>query len=187
MRSWGLPRALGGVSSTRQPLAQLHVELTDVSELRIYKLLGKLNPSKACGPDETPNCMLKGYAEILAFPITRIISTSLQQRLPAYGSWQMYDHYRSNNKWRTLKLDLRPISLTPCLSKVAEDCAVIDYVKSAVLKVLDPDNSTGRFPSHRLRKRNFSHMVHCWAKETVGNVSTVGTILYYLIAAKHSA
>lgn len=44
----------------RLPLAQLpldedSMELTVVSELRIYKLLAKLNPSKACGPDEIPN------------------------------------------------------------------------------------------------------------------------------------
>ena len=44
----------------RLPLAQLpldedSMELTVVSELRIYKLLTKLNPSKACGPDEIPN------------------------------------------------------------------------------------------------------------------------------------
>jgi len=37
-----------------------------------------------------------------------------------------------------LKKHLRPISLTPCLSKVAEECVVVDYVKSAVLNVLDP-------------------------------------------------
>ena len=66
----------------RLPLAQLpldedSMELTVVSELRIYKLLTKLNPSKACGPDEIPNWMLKEYAEILAFPISRISSTSL--------------------------------------------------------------------------------------------------------------
>ena len=147
-----------------QPLAQLPVDLTEVSELRIYKLLGKLNPSKACGSDEIPNCMLKGYAEILAFPITRIISTSLQPHLPACGI-KLADVSSLPKKQpvKDFKIDLRPISLTPRLSKVAEDCVVIDYVKSAVLKVLDPDNvnSTGRFPSHRLRKPNLLHMVHC--------------------------
>ena len=37
-----------------------------------------------------------------------------------------------------LKKQLRPISLTPCLSKVAEECVILDYVKPAVLDVLDP-------------------------------------------------
>ena len=30
-------------------------ELTEVSDMRIFKLLTALNPSKACGPDEIPN------------------------------------------------------------------------------------------------------------------------------------
>lgn len=129
-----------------QPLAQLPVDLTEVSELRIYKLFGKLNPSKACGPDEIPNWMLKGYAEILAFPISRIISTSTAPS----GKRKLADVSPLPKKQlvKDLKIDLRPISLIPCLSKVAEDCVVIYYVKSTVLKVPDPDNSTGRFPSH---------------------------------------
>ena len=56
-----------------QQLAQLPVdedsmELTEVFKLRTYKFLTKLNPSKACGPDEIPNQLLKGYAKILSFP-----------------------------------------------------------------------------------------------------------------------
>ena len=34
---------------------------------------------------------------------------------------------------KELKKDLRPISLTACLSKVAEECVVVDYVKPAVV------------------------------------------------------
>ena len=37
-----------------------------------------------------------------------------------------------------LKKQLRPISLTPCLSKVAEECVIVDYIKPAVLDVFDP-------------------------------------------------
>ena len=37
-----------------------------------------------------------------------------------------------------MEKDLRPISLTDCLSKVVEDCTIHDYRKPAVLKVLDP-------------------------------------------------
>ena len=56
------------------------MKLTEVSDLRIYKLLAKLNPTKACGSDEIPNLMLKECAEILAFTISRINSTSLQEQ-----------------------------------------------------------------------------------------------------------
>ena len=37
----------------------------------------------------------------------------------------------------TLEKDLRPISLTPCVSKVAEEFIVEDYVKPAILNVVD--------------------------------------------------
>ena len=37
-----------------------------------------------------------------------------------------------------LRKDLRPISLTGCLSKIAEEFIVCDYVRPAVLNILDP-------------------------------------------------
>ena len=46
---------------------------------------------------------------------------------------------------RDLKNDLRPISLTSCISKIAEDFVVCDYVKPAVLQVLD-NNQFGAVP-----------------------------------------
>ena len=52
-------------------------ELSDVSEMRISKMLAALNPSKACGPDEIPYWVLKDYAKILSSPISRIINLSL--------------------------------------------------------------------------------------------------------------
>ena len=50
---------------TKFPTA-IDSKLCDVSELRVMKLLATLNPSKACGPDEIPNWLLKEYAELLA-------------------------------------------------------------------------------------------------------------------------
>ena len=43
------------------------------------------------------------------------------------------------------KKDLKPISLTLCISKVAEEFVVIKYVKPAVLNVIDP-NQYGVMP-----------------------------------------
>ena len=71
-----------------QPLTKFPVptdspKLHEVSELRIMKLLATLNPSKACGPDEIPNWLLKEHAELLAFPVSKIINSSFkEQRLP---------------------------------------------------------------------------------------------------------
>ena len=78
-----------------QPLIKLHIdentpELPEVWEMRISKLLAALNPSKACGPDEIPNWMLEEYAELLSFPIYRIINLCLkEQSLP--NIWWLVD------------------------------------------------------------------------------------------------
>ena len=59
---------------------------------------------------------------------------------------------------------LRPISLTACLSKVAENFVVQDYIKPAVLKILDP-NQYGAVPKSSTTHA-LIHMVHVWAKGT---------------------
>ena len=53
------------------PLAPLTLEddspeFLGISEHRVYKVLGKLNPAKACGPDAIPNWFLIEYTEPLA-------------------------------------------------------------------------------------------------------------------------
>ena len=75
-----------------------------------------------------------------------------------------------------LKKHLRPISLTPCLSKVAEECVVVDYVKSAVLNVLDP-SQYGAVPKSSTTQA-LIHMLHHWTKGCDGNGATVTVTLY---------
>ena len=70
-----------------------------------------------------------------------------------------------------LKKDLRPILLKAGLSKVAEDCVVTDHVKPAVLKALDPNQST---------TQALTDMVHCWSKETDGNGATCKNFTIWL-------
>ena len=61
-----------------------------VSEERVQKVLANLNQSKASGPDNVPNWLLKECSDILAFPITQIVDASYrEQRLPAI--WKMAD------------------------------------------------------------------------------------------------
>ena len=112
-----------------QPLTKFPVptdspKLHEVSELRIMKLLATLNPSKACGPDEIPNWLLKEYAELLAFPVSKIINSSFkEQRLPKISKFADVSPLPKVKPVEDLKKHLRPISLTPCLSKVAEELA----------------------------------------------------------------
>ena len=59
---------------------------------------------------------------------------------PVYGSSPMTP-IPKKKPVKDLKKDLCPISLTPCISKIAEDVAVCDYVKPAALQVLDATSS----------------------------------------------
>ena len=159
------------------PLDDELAEFPDVSESRIQTTLAKLNPSKACGPDGILNWLLKDYAELLAFPITIIINASFkEQRLPRIWKIAELSPLPKTKPVKNLKKDLRPISLTACLSKVAEEFIVRDYIKPAVPKILDPyqyDAVPKSSTTHAL-----IHMIHNWAKGTDGNGATVRTILF---------
>ena len=71
--------------------------------------------------------------------------------------------------------DLRPFSLTPCLSKVAEEFIVADYIKPAVLKDLDT-NQYGAVPKSSTPLALLD-MLHDWWKGTDGNSATIRPVL----------
>ena len=77
--------------------------------------------------------------------------------------------------FRNLQKDLRPISLTSAVSKVAEELLVEDHVKPAVLKVID-NNQYGAIPKSMVIA--LINMLHTWCSATDGNGSTIRTILY---------
>lgn len=99
-----------------EPLARFSLEdepeFLCVNEERVEKVLSKLHPRKASDPDNVPNWLLKEYSDILALPIT-------ERRLPTI--WKMADVPTLSKKKPVLDLkkDLRPVSLTSCVSKVA--------------------------------------------------------------------
>jgi hypothetical protein len=62
---------------------------------------------------------------------------------------------------KDLKKDLRPISLTSCVSKVAEGFVVEDYVKPAILKVIDP-NQYGTIPNSPTTIALINMLHHCF-------------------------
>ena len=121
----------------RRPLEDLP-EFLKVTEERVQMALEKLNPNKASGPDKIPNWFLKEYSYIIALPIMKILNMSFyEQSIPT--AWKMADVVPLQKKKRVniLEKDLRPISLTQCVLKVAEEFIVDDYVKPAVLEMID--------------------------------------------------
>jgi hypothetical protein len=170
LEEYRLPQPL-----TKLPIEETTPKLPEISELRIEKLLAALNPSKACGPDKIPNWLLKEYASLLASPVGKIINAWFQeQSLPKI--WKFADVSPLPKPVKDLKKHLRPISLTPCLSKVAEECVVSDYVKPAVLRILDP-SQYGAVP----KSSTTQALIHSWNKGTDVNGATVRAILFDLI------
>ena len=104
-----------------------------LSEPAVLAVLKQLNPRKAAEPD-------REYAEVLAEPVTAILNSSYkEQRLPL--PWKLADvvPLPKQKPVEDLSEQLRPISLTPAISKLAEDFVVSTHVGPAVLKVIDHD------------------------------------------------
>ena len=75
-----------------------------------------------------------------------------------------------------LRQHLRPISLTPILSKIAEERVVEQYVKPAVLQKID-DRQFGTIP-HSCTVHALISMTHNWYTGTDGNGATARVVLF---------
>ena len=143
-----------------------------ITEYSVLQKLRTLNPNKASGPDQIPSWLLKDNA-----PVADILNSSFQEsRLPK--SWKRADITPLPKQSLVLDVNkhLRPISLTPILSKVAEDYVVEEYIKPAVLVKVDW-NQFGTVPNSSTAHALIS-MLHTWYQTTDGNSSTVRVVLF---------
>ncbi len=152
------------------PLLPLELEVNNpeflvVTEETVYSYLSKLNPAKGCAPDEISNWLLRDYAAILAFPISTILNASFkQQRLPTLWKLANVLPIPKSKPVQNLEKDLRPISLTPSISKVAEECVVNRYIKPAVLKTID-SNQFGTIPNSSTTFALIDMLHQSWTKQ----------------------
>ena len=162
---------------TRLALEKSSPEFLEVSEERVWKVLSKLNPFKSCGSDRIPNWLLREYADVIAFPVSRILNASCKEQLLP-RSWKLADVTPLPKKKpvKILKKDLRPISLTPCVSKVAEEFVVRDYIMPVVLNKLDM-NQYGAVPKSSTTLASLD-MLHDWSKGIDGNSATIRTVQF---------
>ena len=107
---------------------------------------------------------------------TDILNCSFQEARLA-SSWKDADiaPVPKENPIRDVNKHLRPISLTPVLSKLAEDYVVEQYVKPAVLARVDA-NQFGTVQGTNTTIALIS-MLHSWLCDTDGNGATVRAIL----------
>ena len=101
------------------PLSVPHELL--VSEGEVYRSLSSLQVSKAVGPDNIPNKLLKDFAQELAPVIRDIYNQSLREGyIPSLLKSSIATPITKVTPPRTIESDLRPISLTCTVAKVME-------------------------------------------------------------------
>lgn len=148
-----------------------------VSVDSVYRKLSKLNPTKAQGPDGIPGWLLKENADLLVGAVTDILNCSYREgHLPT--SWKEADIMPIPKKKpiQDVNKHLRPISLTPILSKVAEEFVVDGYVKPAVMEKLNTQQF-GTVPRSCTTHALIS-MIHSRVKSTDGNGATTRVVLF---------
>ena len=133
------------ISVTKEipPLNRPHIENShyDISpefiikEEEVYHKLSTISTAKSPGPDGIPNWVLKFYAYVLASPVASIFNASIQQAtVPTMWKANVIPIPKIASPEDITK-DLRPISLTPTLSKTCEQFVtdwLLEYIKEKI-------------------------------------------------------
>ena len=147
-------------------------EVVVLSVPDVSSALLALNPRKASGPDGVPNWVLREYADFLADPVCSILNSSFaEQKLPSQWKHADVTPLTKVKPVTVVSKHIRPISLTPSLSKVAEDFVVHAFVAPAILGIVDP-NQFGAIPKSSCQHALVS-MLHMWAQATDGTGAAV--------------
>ena len=155
--------------------AQSDTVITATSNAVFHTLL-KLNPKKAHGPDGIQSWLLKENA-VLARPIAAILNCSYREcALPPV--WKKADvvPIPKEKPIQDINRQLRPLSLTPILSKLAQKFVVMIYVKPAVMELID----SKQFGTVSVSCTTYAliSMLHTWHKDTDGNGSTTRVMTF---------
>ena len=107
-----------------------------MSEFSVIKKLSALNTNKESGSDGIPSWVLKENADLLAAPVTGILNSSfLERRLPSSSKNADFTPLPKTSPVNDVNKHLRPISLTPILSKVGEEFVVDGFVCRVLRKL----------------------------------------------------
>ena len=120
---------------------------------------------------------LKENADLLAFPIKGIIISFFREcHVPQ--PWKNADiiPIKKNNLITDINDHLRPTSLTPILSKVAEEFVVEQHLNPAIVAKIDV-NQFATIPNSSTTHALIS-MLHSWDRSTDANGSTNRIILF---------
>ncbi len=134
-----------------------------VSEEDVWTCLHRIKPGKASGPDNLPNWILQKFAALLAAPIAVILNGSFKEgRLPLVWKLANVCPIPKSKQVLNVNNDLRPISLTSTLCKIAEEFVIARDLKPTLMKCIDP-NQYG-FISGSNTTLALISMIHRWSE-----------------------
>ena len=134
-----------------------------ISVSQVEKTLSKINKRKAVGPDAIPNWLLSDMAPFLAPPICAIWNSSLRESYVP-GIWKTGEVCPIPKVKPPVRVDkdLRPISLTPVLSKCLESF-IKEWMMDILLDVID-DHQYGSIPGSSTVLA-LVELIHMWLTE----------------------
>ena len=143
----------------------------------VRKKLSALNLAKASGLDMILSWLLEKNADLLAPVVTDVINCSFAE----VGLLQSWEHVcivpiPKQVPVYDVKMHLRPISLTPVLSKVAKEFVVDQHVKPTVLAKAGP-RQFGTIPGSSTTEA-FISITHAWNNATDRNGAIVRGALF---------
>ena len=148
-----------------------------ITESQVFTKLVSIKSSKAPRPDSIPGWLLKENACALAEPISEILNSSYyENKLPS--SWKMADvsPIPKQKPVQDISKHLRPISLTPVISKLAEEFVVDRFIKPAILQIVD-SRQYGVIPKSSTTQ-SLIGLVHNLAKATDGSGALVRVVMF---------
>ena len=129
----------------------------------VLRYLNHIKPSKSIGPDNIPNWILRRFADLLAAPVTAILNASFDEcRVPSVWKLANVCPIPKCNRVLDINRDLRPISLTSSLCKIAEEVVITRNLKPSLLACIDP-NQFGFIPGSSTTLALIS-LIHRWTE-----------------------
>jgi hypothetical protein len=154
-----------------------------ISVQNVEKALMAINLNKAIGPDQIPNWCLRDFAEPLSRPICAIFNSSIREGVVP-SVWKSADIIPIPKVIppNSIESDLRPISLTPVLSKLLEGF-VGTWLWEIVAPLIDSNQYGG------LKGVSTTHalvdMVHNWLRAAEQHETVRVLLLDYSKAFDH--
>ena len=169
------------VFELQEPLSGVYSVTVDDTQ----KALSEIKTNKATGPDQIPAWLLRDFSNVLAAPLTAIFNSSLREGfLPALWKTATIIPLPKKHPPTSIEKDIRPISLTPIVSKVFESI-VLKWVDTVMRPQIDP-KQFGSLPGTSTTDA-LVEMVHQWYQETDSTGKCVRILLidyskaFYLI------